>query len=57
MVSSISHTGSLTDYTTSEDEISVVIGVGMHFMYVYRRDFQEGDSVEIPANKINFPCF
>ena len=57
MVTSISHSGSLTDYTTAEDEITVVIGVGTHFMFAYYNDFYEGMSVEIPENKIKFPCF
>ena len=58
MVTSISHSGSLTDYVTKEDEITVIIGVGVNsFMFAYKNDFYEGMSVTIPKNKINFPCF
>ena len=56
MVTSITHSGSLTDYTTAEDEITVVLGVGTHFMYAYKNDFYEGMGVEIPENKMRFPC-
>ena len=56
-VTNIGHSGSLTDYGTSTDEITVVIGVGTWLWYSYENLFYEGKQVAVPAKKIRFPCF
>ena len=55
-VSKFANQDKITDYLTETDEVTMRFGVGKVVAFQYSNFFIVDESIDVPANKITFPC-